>query len=223
MPSCACACSAPCATCSPAQWLDLRASPVFAAFSTPPPDLSPAWVLLLFGDCSPTRVIGLLSGAPLTVALLGMEAVGSCCDGVPFPSAVAAVAAPRVRRRVWLEARGERVGYAVSWWSEAALDTFLPARDAPIGDALGAKRLELHRELVGVARGSGHGALEAGLLGGGAAAGAGGRELWARWYLMFHGGAPVCLIHEVFSPALEQWMGPRRGVCAAPGAESNNA
>lgn len=214
--ACDCGCATPCAGCSvsPRAWLDLRASPFYAAVTAPPARLSPAWALLVFGDCSPTRVIGLLSGAPLTVSLLGMEPVGSCCDGVPFPAAAAAIAAPRVRRRVWLEARGARVGYAVSWWSEASVDKFLPSREAPIGDALSASRLELHRELVGAARARGHCGLEEGLFCGDVAgviggAGGGDRELWARWYLMWHGGAPVCLIHEVFSPVLEEWLGPR--------------
>ena len=224
------ACPPGCATCaSPTSphWLDLRASPHYAPHPALPPALSPSWALLLFGDCSPTRVIGLLSGAPLTVALLGMEPVGACCDGVPFPLAVAAIAPPRVRRRVWLQAGGERVGYAASWWSEAALAAFLPSRGAPIGDALSGARLEVHRELLGVACGCGHGALEEGLgrgggcggagacggSGGGGAGGGCGSELWARWYLMWHQGVPVCLIHEVFSPVLRRWLGPTR---AAP-------
>ena len=200
-------CPLPCPTCSiPRAWLDLRATPgSYATYRSPPPRLSPAWALLLFGDCSPTRVIGLLSGSPLTISLLGMEPLGACCDGVPYPAAVASIPAPRVRRRVWLEAGGSRVGYAVSWWSEGSLATFLPSFGAPIGDALGASRLEVHRELLGVAAACGHGALEEGL--GKREGGGGGGELWGRWYLMWHKGHPVCMIHEVFSPGLDKWLG----------------
>lgn len=39
--------------------------------------------------------------------------------------------------------------------------------------------------------------------------GCGDRELWGRHYLFWHKGKPLCLIYEVFSPALEQYLGPQ--------------
>lgn len=37
-------------------------------------------------------------------------------------------------------------------------------------------------------------------------------ELWGRHYLFWHRGTALCLIYEVFSPALEQFLGPQRPV-----------
>ena len=37
----------------------------------------------------------------------------------------------------------------------------------------------------------------------------GARELWGRWYVMRQGGAPLCVIYEVFSPLLEAHLGRR--------------
>ncbi len=31
---------------------------------------------------------------------------------------------------------------------------------------------------------------------------------WGRQYLFWHNGKPLTVIHEVFSPALEQFLGP---------------
>ena len=34
-------------------------------------------------------------------------------------------------------------------------------------------------------------------------------ELWGRHYMFWHKGRPLALIYEVFSPALEAYLGPR--------------
>ena len=135
--------------------------------------LSPAWKILLYGDGSPTRLLSLLTGAPMAVAVLGREEVrldlcspepaasdGLIAAGVPARSLRGlldgAEAGALARRRVWLEsARGERLGYAVSWWRGADLDQLLPGSDAarPIGGAIAATKLDVHRELLAVVRG----------------------------------------------------------------------
>jgi chorismate-pyruvate lyase len=116
--------------------------------------------------------------------------------------AVRALRGPRVRRRVWLcAADGPRLGYAVSWWSAADAAAVLADAAAPIGTALAAARLEARRELLLVTRGEGHAALDAAL--GNARGGA----LWARWYAIVARGEPLCVVHEVFAPALEAWLG----------------
>jgi chorismate--pyruvate lyase len=141
----------------------------------------------------------------------------------PLALAPETIAPPRVLRRVWLEApAGQRVGYACSWWGAADVAAFLPDQRAPIGGALVAQRHEIHRELLCVVHAVGHAALEGGLglaPGGGSAGAArallqpgadwGAQELWGRWYVMRQGGAPLCVIYEVFSPLLEQYLGQR--------------
>ncbi len=194
--------------------------------------LSPAWKMLLFGDGSPTRLISLLSGAPLAVRVLGMDPCGGGGDAPAAPwlplGLRVDIAPPRVLRRVWLEAAGgQRVGYASSWWNAADVAGFLPDVGEPIGAALAGGRREIRRELLCVVRGAGHAALEEGLaLAGGAGGGGGGggsggsgeggsgswgeAELWGRWYVMHMGGRPLCVIHEVFSPKLAALLGPLR-------------
>jgi chorismate lyase len=202
--------------------------------------------MLLFGDGSPTRLLSLLTGAPLGVSVLGMDTLAGSGGGLaeaqlaalwaPLALAPAAIAPPRVLRRVWLEApRGQRMGYACSWWNAQDVAGFLPDQAAPIGGALAAQRHEIHRELLGVVHAVGHAGLEEGLglpgRGGSsgsssaglgaeaaqvAAPGAdwGARALWGRWYVMRQGGAPLCVVYEVFSPALERLLGPRHAVSA---------
>ena len=41
---------------------------------------------------------------------------------------------------------------------------------------------------------------------------------WGRCYLFHHKGRPLTLIHEVFSPALEAYLGPMHGPAAAAAA-----
>jgi chorismate lyase len=144
-----------------------------------------------------------------------MEDIGDSSDGT-LEDALRTLDSPRVRRRVWLDnARGERLGYAVSWWAAADVPRFLPDVHAAIGSSWAAQRLESFREILAVTRAGSHAALEAGL---GLEAGAG--ALWGRWYLSWHGGRPVALIYEVFSPRLTRWLGPHAPHAGggAPGA-----
>jgi len=191
-------------------WLDARACPSLASFSgaalgSPPRSLSPAWALLLFGDGSPTRALSLAARSPLGVDVLGAAEAAEGDDGAPA-GALAGLGAPRVRRRVWLRsARGERLGYAVSWWAARDLAAHLPDARAPIGGALAAARTETARELFLVTRGAGgHAELDAAF----APAARAGAPLWGRWYVMRAGGRALCVVHEVFSPALEAYLGP---------------
>ena len=178
--------------------------------------LPPAWRMLLFGDGSPTRLLSLLTGAPLVVSVIGMEALGGDAGLEALLPAAAveearAVAAPRVQRRVWLETpSGQRLGYASSWWNQGDLEALLPNVAEPIGSALAVKRREIHRELLCVVHAVGHPGLEQ-ALGLPRTAGSerdlealpagqdwGQSELWGRWYVMRQGGRPLCIIHEVF-------------------------
>jgi len=160
--------------------------------------------------------------------------VDALLEGGPEEEDKAGGEAPSVRwrRRVWLRnERGERLGYASSWWRRADLDALLPPgadRARPIGGALASSRLDVHRELLSVVRGASAelarefrtGGRGGGGRGGGEGAGGGGgggggggdddarEELWARYYAMWRGGRLLCLIYECFSPrALVPHMG----------------
>lgn len=223
----------------PSGWLDMRTSTTYEemAPTTPPPTLtlSPSWKMLLFGDASPTRILTLLSGQPMCVSVLGMDSLpaGAPLD-VPWleEGSPVRIPAPHVRRRVWLECGGVRMGYACSWWNESVAREFLPTPSvgAPIGDTVVGAKHEIHRELLSVGHAKGHPGLEEGMglatfsSGGGAQAekGVGGdwgsNELWGRWYAMWKGKQVLCLIHEVFSPRLEELLGQRHtsGVVCSP-------
>jgi hypothetical protein len=62
-----------------------------------PPEMAPAWRLLLFGDGSPTKLLQVITGSPTTVHVLKMCPVES--SGVA-PAAVKLLAAPTVLREV---------------------------------------------------------------------------------------------------------------------------
>ena len=75
----------------------------------------------------------------------------------------------------------------------------LQERNQPIWRSLTAKRAELYREVDGLALVEAP-ALEEGF----------GRPgpYWSRHYRFFRGGKELTVIREVFSPAVEQWLGP---------------
>lgn len=160
-------------------------------------DMSAAWRLFLFGNGSPTHHLGLLTGSPTEVDVLGLHAVGASLDNAP--SDMSAIASPRCRRQVWLRnARGERLGYAASWLHEPDVGAVFTNQQIPIGKNILQNRTELFRDMKSVYSGT-SAALEA-------AFGYKG-PFWGRSYLFWRGGRPVAFIYEVFSPALEQYMG----------------
>ncbi|KAG6592656.1 DUF98 domain-containing protein [Phytophthora cinnamomi] len=159
--------------------------------------MSAAWRLFLFGNGSPTHHLGLLTGSPTEVDVLGMLPVGDSTDNAPCE--VEAIATPRCRRQVWLRnARGERLGYAASWINVEDVGAVFKDTKIPIGKNILQHKTELYRDMKSVF--CGHSAeLEE-------AFGTPG-PFWGRSYLFWNGGRPVTFIYEVFSPALEKYMG----------------
>lgn len=162
------------------------------------PAMSAAWRLFLFGNGSPTHHLALLTGSPTAVDVIGMEAIGEDGDGAPVH--IDAIATPRSRRQVWLRNdRNERLGYAVSWIHDADIEMVFRNQKLPIGKNILQNKTELFRDMKRVycvhspelAKAFGHPG-----------------PFWGRSYLFWRGGRPVTFIYEVFSPTLEQYMGP---------------
>lgn len=158
--------------------------------------LSGAWKLLLLGDGSPTRHLHLLTGHPVEVDVIAMEP-----ESEPSPEApaeIAELARPLLRRQVWLTCGGRTLGWAESWWNRCEAEAHLSDRGQPIWRSLTAGRTELFREVDGLAQ------VEADWL-----------EqrferqgpFWSRHYRFFRQGKELTVIREVFSPALELWLG----------------
>ncbi len=160
-------------------------------------DLSGAWKLLLLGDGSPTRHLQLLTGDAVDVELIAMA---TDPGGVPdTPAEVAELEAPLLRRQVWLVCGSRTLGWAESWWNQAEAEAHLQDRALPIWRSLTAGRAELFREVDGVAQ-----VQEPWLEERFACPG----PFWSRHYRFFRQGRELTVIREVFSPALETWLGP---------------
>ena len=181
-----------------------RAGP--AGFSTEPQaiPLTPAWRLFLLGDGSATRSLSLLTGADIRVDVIEMQDLADDADG---PKELDQVAAPRLRRRVWLRADGGAVlGYAISWWNARLACDYLTDPALPIGTNLDRLRCAPYRDIRSVFRAHCPRAE--------AAFGYPG-PFWGRDYLMRERGETLCLIREIFSPALERPLGPALGPSGA--------
>ena len=168
--------------------------------------LSGAWKLLLLGDGSPTRHLHLLSGTPITIDLIAMgpELVPGGSTTLPDaaqarpPAEVAELVPPLLRRQVWLRCNGQALAWAESWWNQAEAETYLRDRQQPIWLSLTSERAELFREVDGLAQ------VNADWLERGFAAKG---PFWSRHYRFFRQGRELTVIREVFSPALERWLG----------------
>jgi chorismate lyase len=173
------------------------------ALETLPKPLSGPWRLLLLGDGSPTRHLESLSGEPVEIELIAMApetaAAADASRGAAPPPEVGELAAPLLRRQVWLRCGNQTLAWAESWWNQTLADTHLQQRDQPIWRSLTSDRAELFREVDGLAQVTAPW-LERrfGVSG----------PFWSRHYRFFRGGLPLTVIREVFSPALETWLGP---------------
>jgi chorismate--pyruvate lyase len=162
-----------------------------------PGELSGPWRLLLLGDGSPTRHLRSLTGEEVVVEVIAMAADPN--PGTEAPAEVAELEAPLLRRQVWLRCGQHTLAWAESWWNQTQAEQHLQVRSQPIWRSLTANRAELYREVDGLAL------VDAPAL----AAGFGAEgPYWSRHYRFFRGGRELTVIREVFSPALEQWLGP---------------
>lgn len=162
--------------------------------------LSPMWQMFLLGDGAPTRHLQLLTQSKISVDVIAMSAIGDGNDNAP-PD-ISAIASPRIRRQIWLrsEQTGEIFSHATSWWSETTMQKYLKDPSLPIWVSLNQKYTELYRDLKGIYYGRcPH-----------VAASFGYPEInqyWGRHYLLWHGGEPITMIYEIYSPAIGKYLG----------------
>jgi chorismate-pyruvate lyase len=158
---------------------------------------------LLLGDVSPTRHLESLSGLAVEIELIAMApetaAAAAASGGAPPPHEVGELAEPLLRRQVWLRCGTQTLAWAESWWNQALAETHLQQRDQPIWRSLTSDRAELFREVDGLAQVTAPWLEQRFGVGG---------PFWSRHYRFFRGGLPLTVIREVFSPALETWLGP---------------
>eukprot|EP00887_Chlorella_sp_A99_P000027 scaffold16.g27.t1 len=134
------------------------------------------------------------------VECLEMLRIGNERAGLPEQTAL--IPGPLVQRQVLLhipDPHSRPYVYATSWWSEATVDQYLRDRSRPIWVSLSEGRAELYREILAVEYGNCP-YLEERFQSPG--------PFWGRQYLFWRGGRPLTLIHEVFSTALQDFLGP---------------
>lgn len=185
--------------------LDWHSTPKDIHKGLPPDLLSPLWQMLVLGNGSPTRLLQLLTGGTIAVAVIDTEVIGDSLDN--GPSELKLIGTPRVRRQIWLKSAQTNAifAYAVSWWHKQDLESFLPDPNLPIGTNLNNQRLEVYRDLRAVYRGKcptldpvfGENSLP--------------QTYWGRYYLMWHQGKPLNLIYEIFHPRLQDYLGATSG------------
>ena len=156
----------------------------------------------MLGDGSPTRHLELLTGDPVEIELIAMAPEPAGPDGgAPPPPEIVELDGPLLRRQVWLRCGDTTLAWAESWWNQSQADAYLQQRELPIWRSLTANRAELFREVDGLALVAAPWLEQRfGLAG----------PFWSRHYRFFRGGKELTVIREVFSPALEHWLGPAK-------------
>jgi len=162
--------------------------------------LSPTWQMFLLGDGAPTRHLQLLTQSDISVDVIAMTEIGD--DDDHAPSDISLIAGPRIRRQIWLRSQqtGEIFSHATSWWSVATMQKYLQDPSLPIWVSLNQKYTELYRDLKGIYKGAcpkladafGYPEVD---------------SFWARHYLLWHGGEPITMLYEVYSPAIGKYLG----------------
>jgi chorismate lyase len=160
--------------------------------------MSPNWQMFLLGDGAPTRHLQLLTQTEIVVDVVAMTAIADDNDNAP--STIEAIPTPRTRRQIWLRSAktGEIFSHATSWWQTSKVEQHLSNPSLPIWASLNQKHTELYRDLQGVYQGYSPGLVETfGQPG----------PYWGRHYLLWHGGQPLTMIYEVYSPAIAKYLG----------------
>ncbi|MFZ4557613.1 MAG: chorismate lyase [Pseudanabaena sp.] len=162
--------------------------------------LSPTWQMFLLGDGAPTRHLQLLTQSDISVDVIAMTEIGD--DDDHAPSDISLIAGPRIRRQIWLRSQktGEIFSHATSWWSVATMQKYLQDPSLPIWVSLNQKYTELYRDLKGIYKGAcpqladafGYPEVD---------------SFWGRHYLLWHGGEPITMLYEVYSPAIGKYLG----------------
>ncbi len=173
-------------------------SPTKAVLSGDGPNQLPGpWRMMLLGDGSPTRHLRLLTGNEVRVRLIAMESEKNLFKRMP--KEVEELIPPLLRRQVWLDCGSTTLAWAESWWNQKEAEHHLRNRNQPIWHSLTKGRSELFREVDGLALVNGDWLSEGfGCKG----------PFWSRHYRFFRQEKELTVIREVFSPALEQWLGP---------------
>ena len=160
-------------------------------------DLPGAWKLMLLGDGSPTRHLQLLTGHEVSVKVISMEIENSLSKSTP--KEVNEIEPPFIRRQVWLQCGDKTLAWAESWWNIDEAKHHLKNKNQPIWRSLTQGRSELFREVDGLALANAKW-LESTFERKG--------PFWTRHYRFFRNGKELTVIREVFSPELENWLGP---------------
>jgi len=162
--------------------------------------LSPAWRMMLLSDGSVTRHLQLLTDMKTEADCFEMCNIGDGDTNPPLPPVAAAVPGPRLRRQVWLRDQlGTPLVYACSWWNAETVETYLKDSSLPIWISLQKQGVDVNRQIEDLYFGhSPELEAEFGCAG----------PFWARSYTFLNAGSPICVIYEVFSPAIESYLGP---------------
>jgi chorismate lyase len=161
--------------------------------------LSPTWQMFLLGDGAPTRHLQLLTKSEIVVDVIAMTPIGDLDDNAP--SDINEIPPERTRRQIWLRSAstGEVFSHATSWWPTAKINQHLKDPSLPIWASLNQKHTELYRDLRGIHQGYSPGL---------AAAFDHPGPYWGRHYLLWHGGQPLTMIYEIYSPSIAKYLGP---------------
>ncbi|CAL8469074.1 g8615 [Coccomyxa elongata] len=103
--------------------------------------------------------------------------------------------------QVHLNVDGKVLVCATSWWNTQQISRYLGETEKPIWISLSSQRTEIFREITQLYYGNspdlekrfGHKG-----------------PFWGREYIFWRDRQPLSLIHEIFSPALEQYLGPMK-------------
>eukprot|EP00854_Cymbomonas_tetramitiformis_P005123 gene5123-6232_t len=162
--------------------------------------VTPSWRVLLLSDGSVTRHLQLMTDISVKVDCFDQREIKGL-QGVP--ESVSLIPGPHIQRQVYLlnSVTQQPLVYAVSWWSAPEMKEYMQEMSQPIWVNLAARKAELFREVQRVYLGNSP-ELEAQFDSEG--------PFWARHYIFWHEGRPLTVIYEVFSNALEEYLGASR-------------